>query len=246
MTRDYETPRFPPPETADREGLVSVGGRLTPPWLLTAYRQGIFPWPLLLPDGYALAWFSPDPRVLLPWETLHIPRRLARRLRRCEFTITCDQAFGDVIQGCAAPRRTDSVTWITPAVKRAYKTFHELGYAHSIEVWQEDRLVGGLYGVAIGEYFSGESMFHRVRDASKAAVVALAAHLHRRGFTLFDIQQATPHMVALGAVAMPRRQFLRKVREATRQPPRFGTPAEFSQSVAWLVDHLASRSASPS
>ncbi len=238
MTRDLDTPRFPPPESADREGLVSVGGRLTPTWLLAAYRQGIFPWPLLLPDGYALAWFSPDPRVVLPWESLHISRRLARRLRRGEFTFTCDQAFADVIDACAAPRRSDHLTWITPELRRAYRAFHELGYAHSIEVWQGGSLVGGLYGVAIGRYFSGESMFHRVRDASKAAVVALSAHLHRRGFTLFDIQQATPHMIAMGAVAVPRSRFLREVRVATRESPQFGSPADFAESVRWLERFL--------
>ncbi len=240
MTRDHDTPRFPAPESADQEGLVSVGGRLTPPWLLTAYRQGIFPWPLLLPDGYVLAWFSPDPRVLLSWNSLHIPRRLKRRIRRGEFTVTCDTAFDKVINGCAAPRRNDSLTWITPSMRRAYRAFHELGYAHSIEVRQAGKLVGGLYGVAIGSYFSGESMFYRVRDASKVAVVFLTAHLHRRGFDLFDVQQATPHMVAMGATPVPRREFLETVRLATRKTPHFGTQEDFAASSQWLIDHLRS------
>lgn len=238
MTRDYDTPCFPPPELADREGLVSVGGRLTPPWLLTAYRQGIFPWPLLLPEGYVLAWFSPDPRVLLPWPNLHISRRLRRRIRREEFVVTCDRDFDAVVAGCAAPRKNDTLTWITPSMQRAYRMFHHLGFAHSIEVWQNDQLVGGLYGVGIGTYFSGESMFHRVRDASKVAVVALSAHLHRQGFELFDIQQATPHMVAMGATSIPRSEFLSQVRTATARDPAFGTPRDFADSQRWLRAYL--------
>ena len=233
-----EPPHFLDPRSADSEGIVQIGGQLTPQWLLAAYSRGIFPWPIEFPQGYLLAWFSPDPRAILRWHNLHIPHRLARRLKRSEFEFTCDRAFQDVVRLCAAPRKLDRATWITQEVFDAYSRFHELGYAHSIEVWQRDRLVGGLYGVAIGGLFCGESMFHRVRDASKAAVVVLCAHLHHREFELFDIQQATDHMIRLGAEEIPREQYLDQAARAVGRERSFGDQADFRNSAASLTHAL--------
>ena len=241
MTREFDTPRFPSPELADEEGLLTVGGQLTPTWLLAAYGQGIFPWPLVVPEGHILAWFSPDPRAVLSWDSLHIPRRLKRRLRRGEFEITCNVAFATILDYCAAPRSNDSMTWITPSMKQAYRQLHDLEYAHSVEIWQNRQLVGGLYGVAIGSYFSGESMFHLQSDASKVAVVAMTAHLQHRGFDLFDIQQSTPHMQEMGATQMPRSEFLKRVSISTSQENRFGNYGDFNRSLKWLDEQLQSQ-----
>lgn len=212
---------FPPTEMADTDGLLLVGGQLSPDWLLAAYRRGIFPWPVLYGKREILAWFSPDPRAVIELDQLHVPNRLARRMRGGQFQFTFDRDFRQVIRACAEPRRRESQTWITSSMIRAYERLHELGYAHSVEVWQMGELVGGLYGVALGGFFAGESMFHRERDASKAAVVRLVEHLRERGFHLFDIQQQTPHMAAMGAVELPRREFLRRVRAAVTVDVRF-------------------------
>jgi len=225
-----ESPRFLDPRSADAEGIVQIGGQLSPQWLLEAYSRGIFPWPIEFPQGHLLAWFSPDPRAILPWRNLHIPRRLMRRLRRSEFQFTSDRCFARVVAQCAAPRRGEQSTWITQEVFDAFVRFHELGYAHSIEVWQEGTLVGGLYGVAIGTLFCGESMFHRVRDASKAAVVALCVHLDRQRFQLFDIQQATSHMTRMGATEIARDDYLERLARAVAVAGRFGTPGDFHRS----------------
>lgn len=212
---------FPPTEMADADGLLLVGGQLSPDWLLAAYRRGIFPWPVIYGKREILAWFSPDPRAVIEMDRLHVPSRLARRMRGGQFQFTFDRDFRQVIRACAEPRRRESQTWITSSMIRAYERLHELGYAHSVEVWQHEELVGGLYGVALGGYFAGESMFHRERDASKAAVVRLVEHLRERGFRLFDIQQQTPHMAAMGASELPRREFLRRVRAAATMDVRF-------------------------
>lgn len=214
-------PRFPPPESAPADAPLLVGGELTPDWLLDAYRQGIFPWPFTWGSREILAWHSPDPRAILELDSLHVPSRLARRLRNGEFEFTHNRAFGDVIRHCAAPRQPATGTWITGRMVEAYLRLHELGHAHSIEVWHSGELVGGLYGVAIGAYFAGESMFHRRRDASKAAVVHLVEHLKSCEFQLFDVQQPTPHLMQLGAVTIPRRDFLSRVRLAAALPVVF-------------------------
>jgi leucyl/phenylalanyl-tRNA---protein transferase len=205
---------FPPIWSADEDGLLFVGGQLTPDWLVAAYRRGIFPWPVVYGKREVLAWFSPDPRSILELEGLHVPRRLARRLRNGQFEVTFDQAFRAVIAACAAPRRRERRTWITPSMMRAYARLHELGIAHSVEVWEAGQLVGGLYGVGLGGYFAGESMFHIAPDASKAAVVRLVERLRQRGFQLFDIQQQSDHMENLGATEIPRAEFLRRVEGA--------------------------------
>jgi leucyl/phenylalanyl-tRNA--protein transferase len=214
-------PRFPPVEHAQADGLLLVGGHLTVPWLLAAYRRGIFPWPVVDWGYEILAWFSPDPRAIIDMEALHVPRRLRRRLRRGEFEVTFDQDFAAVVAGCAAPRPKGGGTWITPRLAAAYRRLHQAGHAHSVEVWQAHELAGGLYGVALGGFFAGESMFHRRSDASKVAIIALVEHLRRRGFVLFDVQQWSRHLARLGAVQIPRREYLTRLRAALALPASF-------------------------
>jgi leucyl/phenylalanyl-tRNA--protein transferase len=220
---------FPPLHTATDFGLLAVGGRLTAGRVLRAYRRGIFPWPIVEPGLEVLAWFTPDPRAIIELEALHISRRLARRLRTGQFRITCDRCFAEVMAGCAAPRDDDdSGTWITSDMVRVYCELHQQGHAHSVEVWAEERLVGGIYGIGLGGFFAGESMFHRVRDASKVALVALVAHLRARGYALFDIQQATPHAVSIGATEIRRSRFLARLRSAIALPASFGSSLDLS------------------
>ena len=223
---------FPPVSSATEDGLLMVGGRLTPERVLAAYRRGIFPWPIVESGYELLAWFSPDPRAIIELDQIHVSRRLARRMRSQRFRVTCDQAFADVVAGCAAPRSTEGGTWITPDMARVYGHLHALGHAHSIEVWQGDVLVGGLYGVSLGGFFAGESMFHRARDASKVALVVLVAHLRARGFRLFDVQQATEHAVSMGATEIRRSRFVARLREALTLPVTFGPALDLSQLAA--------------
>jgi leucyl/phenylalanyl-tRNA---protein transferase len=209
---------FPDPRLAEREpsveGLVAWGGDLSVPRLLLAYRSGIFPW-----TDRPVTWWSPDPRAIIELGCLHVPRSLARRLHRAEFSITVNHAFRRVMEGCAA--RSRGQTWISPAFLRAYTELHEAGHAHSLECWQAGLLVGGIYGVAIGGFFAGESMFHRATDASKVALYHLVQRLERQGFVLFDIQQATPVTQLLGAVCIPREAYLQRLVEAVGLPRRF-------------------------
>lgn len=214
---------FPPAESADADGFLGIGGELSPEWLLDAYRHGIFPWP---PNERVLAWFSPDPRAVIEFAELHVSRRLRDTLRSRKFSVTFDQDFAGVIDGCATGHGREEGTWITPSMRKAYVRMHELGHAHSVEVWHDDgagnrQLAGGTYGVAIGGLFAAESMFYRVTDASKVAVVRLVEHLQQRGFTLLDIQQLTPHTGRLGAKEIPRREYLRRVAAAIELPVSF-------------------------
>jgi leucyl/phenylalanyl-tRNA--protein transferase len=236
---------FPPPTATNREGLVCVGGRLSPDWLLDAYSHGIFPWPMW--DDEPIAWWSPDPRAIIELDGLHISRRLRRTLRSGRFQVTRDRDFEGVIRGCGAGVRTGN-TWLTPAMIDAYCRMHELGHAHSVEVWSsrplalrggrgegasatnprphplpegEGILVGGTYGIAIGGLFAAESMFYRERDASKVALVHLVAHLRERGYQLLDIQQWTPHTGSLGAVRISRVEYLRRLVHAIALPVSF-------------------------
>ncbi len=199
-----------------------VGGYLNAPWLLAAYRRGIFPWPICDEYHEILAWFSPDPRTVLDLGDLHISRRLGRRLRSGQFDVSFDRDFEAVIGACAAPRRADPLTWITPELSAAYQQLHRQGHAHSVEVWQGSRLVGGLYGLALGGFFSGESMFHLSRDASKVALVHLVQRLRQQGFALLDVQQASPHLARMGATEIPRREFLARLKPALNLPVSFG------------------------
>ncbi|MBX7167745.1 MAG: leucyl/phenylalanyl-tRNA--protein transferase [Pirellulales bacterium] len=207
---------FPPVATSTAEGLLAVGGELSVEWLLDAYRHGIFPWPY---DERILAWWSPDPRAVIEFDRFHISRSLRRTLRQRRLVVTSDQAFGEVMLGCATECGRRGATWLTPAMRRAYQQLHAAGQAHSVEVWSEGRLAGGTYGVSIGGAFSAESMFYRVRDASKVALAHLVGHLRRRGYRLLDIQQLTPHTARLGAHEIPRAEYLRRLAEAQRLRP---------------------------
>lgn len=207
---------FPDVETALREpdGLLAVGGDLKPERLLLAYRNGIFPW--FGPDQPIL-WWAPDPRLVLFPEQLRISRSLSRTLRKQRFTVTFDTAFAQVVDECAAPRPGQAGTWITPEMQSAYRRMHELGHAHSVECWQHGELVGGLYGIAIGHVFFGESMFTRVADASKVGFVTLVQQLQASGYRLIDCQVHTDHLESLGAMMIPRPDFTRLLARETRQ-----------------------------
>jgi leucyl/phenylalanyl-tRNA--protein transferase len=211
---------FPPPTDTTAEGLLCVGGRLTPDWLLDAYSHGIFPWPMW--ENEPIVWWSPDPRAIFEFDAFHISRRLKRTICSGRFTVSCDRDFEGVIRGCATAAGRSGNTWLTPAMIEAYCRMHTLGHAHSIEVWQDGRLVGGTYGIAIGGLFAAESMFYRVRDASKVALAHLVAQLTARGYQLFDIQQWTPHTGSLGAVEISRNEYLRRLSRAITLPVEFG------------------------
>jgi leucyl/phenylalanyl-tRNA--protein transferase len=213
--------RFPPVEQASPDGLLAIGGDLQPERLLEAYRHGIFPW---YNDDQPILWWSPDPRTVLFPDKLHISRSLKRSLRPGIFSVTLDTCFLQVMQHCAGPRPQypDGGTWITAEMLDAYTRLHELGYAHSVETWQEGKLVGGLYGVALGGAFFAESMFTRASDASKVALVSLVRQLEAWGFRLMDCQQSSPHLTALGAEAVPRRDFLNHLTAALLLPDRQG------------------------
>ena len=213
--------RFPPVEESTPDGLLAVGGDLRPERLLEAYCHGIFPW---YEEDQPILWWSPDPRAVLFPDKLHVPRSLDKTIRRGHFTVTLDTRFRDVMIECAGPRPQypEGGTWITPAMIEAYTKLHELGHAHSIETWQEGKLVGGLYGVAIGGAFFGESMFSRATDASKVALVSLIRQLQTWGFQIFDCQQASPHVMRLGAEEIPRRAFIEHLTSAMTIPDRRG------------------------
>ena len=205
--------RFPDPRSATPDGLVAVGDDLHPDTLRQAYRQGIFPWPA---QGLPLLWFSPPERGILEFAHLHLPRSLVRAARGHPFRLTLDADFAGVIRGCAAtPRPGQDGTWITDDIIEAYEHLHALGVAHSAEAWRAGRLVGGIYGVDVDGAFAAESMFYREPNASKLALLHLIQHLRGRGLDWLDIQVLTPHMVRLGARAVPREHFLARL-AATR------------------------------
>jgi len=197
---------FPPLETAlaKPNGLLAAGGGLTVDRLQAAYRHGCFPW---FAEGEPLLWWSPDPRMVLIPGALHVPRSLARTIRRGRFLIRVDTAFRAVVEGCAAPRASEAGTWITPEMAEAYTDLHAAGLAHSVEAWEGEVLAGGLYGVSIGRAFFGESMFARASDASKQAFVFLVAQLQRWQFGLIDCQMQTAHLARFGARPIPRAEF---------------------------------------
>jgi leucyl/phenylalanyl-tRNA---protein transferase len=211
-----DTP-FPPLAAAQKEpnGLLAVGGDLSPRRLLDAYRRGIFPW---YSAGEPILWWSPDPRMVLFPEALRVTRSLAKTLRNKPHEVRFDTAFAAVMRGCAAPRPGQGGTWIGPEMRAAYRKLHDLGYAHSVETWIDGELTGGLYGVAIGGVFFGESMFTRTRDASKMALVGLVRRLAAEGFGLIDCQMHTAHLESLGAREIPRAEFARRVKDLVDYP----------------------------
>lgn len=210
-------PIFPAVERAllEPNGLLAAGGELAPEWLLAAYRRGIFPW---YNPGEPILWWSPDPRLVLTPGNVHISRTLRRTLRNGRFEIRLDTAFDEVVTACAAPREPSGGTWITAEMREAYARLHELGYAHSVESWREGRLVGGLYGVAVGRVFFGESMFSRENDASKVALAHLARFVERLGYAVIDCQMTTNHLLSMGAHEIRRSVFCAEVARWTAEP----------------------------
>lgn len=218
ISSDEDPTALPPAHDAlaHPNGLVAAGGRLSTDWLISAYKRGIFPW---YEEGQPVLWWSPDPRSVLWTDELRISRSLRRAIRRRAFEITSDVAFEAVIHACAEPRQYTSSTWITTQMATAYIRLHEAGWAHSFEAWQGDRLVGGLYGVAIGRVFFGESMFSRATDSSKVAFAAATRFLASRNMPIIDCQIPSAHLTSLGAIEMPREKFvgiLRKLCRPTR------------------------------
>ena len=224
MVRLSRNPRdlsFPAVEHATPEGLLAIGGDLRTERLLEAYRHGIFPW---YNEGQPILWWSPDPRTVLFPGNLHISRSLKRSLRPDRFTVTFDTCFETVVRHCAGPRPQypEGGTWIGPAMIEAYTALFAEGYAHSVETWRDGQLVGGLYGVAIGRAFFAESMFTKVDDASKVALVILVRQLHRWDFRIIDCQQSSPHVLHLGGQEIPRRSYLAGLSAAVTLPGRLG------------------------
>jgi leucyl/phenylalanyl-tRNA--protein transferase len=223
VPRPYPPVEPPPPrvelpdaERANREGIVALSRTMTPGLVLHAYRKGIFPWPIM--QG-VVPWASPDPRAVFP---LRAPARWPRhvnRARKLGYSVTFDRSFREVMTACGEARREG--TWITPDVLATYAELHELGWAHSVEVWSGGELVGGLYGLAVGALFAGESMFHLRTGASKVAFAAVVERLLQNGFTVFDVQVMSPHLATLGCVEIPRSEYLRLVESAVDQPRRF-------------------------
>ena len=211
---------FPPPEHADRSGLLAVGGDLSPERLILAYSEGIFPW---YNEGQPMLWHSPDPRMVLWAPDLHVPRSLKKVIRQQRFELRMDTAFEEVIWKCADAKRADhDGTWITDEMLNAYVRLHALGLAHSVEAYQEGKLVGGLYGVSLGTAFFGESMFAAVNDASKVAFVSLIERLQEWGMNLIDCQVHTDHLERFGAVLWKRSGFLEALDKAMDEPTRQG------------------------
>ena len=209
---------FPDVSQALKEpnGLLAVGGQLAPQALLQAYRQGIFPW---YSEGQPILWWSPDPRMVLYPEEIRVSRSLRRSFNRGGWRLSMDEAFAAVIRACAFSREGDPGTWITPAMMAAYIRLHDLGWAHSVEVWRQGELVGGLYGMAIGRVFFGESMFHRYSNASKVAIVGLCRWLQKWRYALIDCQVRTEHLASLGAEEISRSRFIRMIQHGCDDTP---------------------------
>jgi len=235
ISSDDPPASFPDIETAFEvpDGLLAAGGDLSPERLIFAYRHGIFPW---YDDGQPILWWSPDPRCVLRPHEFHVSRRLRRALPRCNFDVSFNQAFAEVITACAEDRNGQQGTWITAEMISAYTKLHRQGWAHSIEIWHQGRLEGGLYGLSIGRVFFGESMFSRQSNASKAAMLALCRHLVSHDFEILDCQVESPHLISLGASLMPRPRFAAILRHACESNSKFrGWPAGHRQVLEFLV-----------
>jgi len=226
---------FPPAQSATKDGIVAVGGDTSPERLLLAYSQGIFPWPH---EGYPLLWFSPDPRFVLKPKDVTLSRSLAKAMKRAPYQIKADTAFAEVIANCSrVPREGQDGTWITDEMRDGYTMLHKMGFAHSIEAWRGDELVGGLYGISLGGMFFGESMFALAEDASKIAFATLIAHLLVWKFDLIDCQSYTAHLARFGAGHIPRKRFL-KILEDSLQKPTQKAPWELTLPLARTLELL--------
>jgi leucyl/phenylalanyl-tRNA--protein transferase len=211
---------FPPPHLASDNGLLAIGGDLSPERLLLAYRMGIFPW---FSAGDPILWWSPAPRLILELKGLRISKRLQRTIRQGVFAVTMDKAFSQVITSCAkVPRRDENSTWITPEIVAAYNRMHELGFAHSIECWHENKLAGGLYGMSLGGIFFGESMFSAISDSSKVALAYLTEQLVKWDFDFIDCQVKNDHLLRLGAIEISRSRFQERLAAGIKRPTRQG------------------------
>ncbi|TAL89832.1 MAG: leucyl/phenylalanyl-tRNA--protein transferase [Rhodanobacter sp.] len=213
---------------AEPNGLLAFGGDLSPPRLLAAYRRGIFPW---FGESEPILWWSPDPRCVFRTEEMRPHRSLRRQLAGKHWRVTIDQAFEAVIRGCAAPRDNHSASWIVPAMIDAYVLVHQQGHAHSVETWDGERLVGGVYGIAVGKLFCGESMFSAESGGSKAALMALGRLLHEEGYPLLDAQVANHHTLGLGAIEIPRAEYLAQARQLAAQPGKIGSWANLGPTL---------------
>lgn len=222
-------PRFPPVGRALRapDGLLAAGGSLDPVWILTAYSNGIFPW---YSQGDPILWWSPDPRMVLEPGAERITASLRKTLRRGHYEIRCDSDFAGVMDACAAPRAYADGTWIVPEMREAYCRLHALGWAHSVETWIDGELAGGLYGLAIGRAFFGESMFHRRSDASKIAFAHLTKLLWRENYAILDCQMSTGHLASLGATEIPRHDYIARIAEFTREAFPGPWPIDFARA----------------
>lgn len=215
---------FPPPDHAAKSGLLAVGGDLSPERLLAAYREGIFPW---YSEGDPILWWSPDPRFILLPDELCVSRSMRQFMKKGTLRVTFDRAFPVVISACRRPRPGQDGTWITAEIRDAYIALHDLGFAHSVEAWREEELVGGLYGVSLGHTFFGESMFSAVPNASKTALISLVSRLKAGGFDLVDCQVETAHLAGLGARLIPRREFSARLKESLCHETRRGNWGEW-------------------
>ncbi len=214
-----DSPFFPPPDLAREDGLLAVGGDLSPERLLIAYQMGIFPW---YSAGEPILWWAPDPRLVLFPDEFRISRRLSRTIRKNHFEISADTRFREVIESCAGPRKTGDGTWIVPDMVEAYCRLHEIGFAHSIECSMNGKLAGGLYGVAIGSIYFGESMFSSEKDASKIALAYLVTYLKNQGYDLIDCQIPTDHLKSMGAREIPGNEFYKRLEKAVTGLTRRG------------------------
>lgn len=223
---------FHVPHHGPEAGPVALGGELSTRLLIDAYSKGIFPW--FSNDSLPIYWWSPSPRAILYPSAFHVSRSLKKWLRRHPCTLTVDQAFARVIDLCAQPRQGCEVTWITPKINEAYRNLHDHGFAHSLEVWNENQLIGGIYGVGLGKHFYGESMFSSRSNGSKIAMLALCHILDCENFTFLDCQLMTRHLTSLGAIALPRTEFLRCIEENRRLQVH---PTIWEQSGIWNSYH---------
>lgn len=215
-------PRFPRPAhaMATPNGLLAAGGKLTPDWLMAAYTRGIFPW---YSEGEPILWWSPDPRCVFRTDGVHVSRRWRRQLRQSRWSVHADQDFAAVIKACAAPRADSPGTWLLPPMREAYCELHRRGHAHSIEVRDGDQLVGGLYGIACGRMFCGESMFSTRSGGSKLALLALGRVLADWGWPLLDAQVPNPHLLRMGAIMLPRQRYLDRLTALQQAAPKPGS-----------------------